>query len=101
MVVGSSGAVRWVAAGYGTVPVACHLERVAARGRRRPSRYTPVARPAGRRDRHARASRGGLSSMAEHRIVAPKVTGSSPVGHPNSTHDFAALGGTEMPGVSG
>ncbi len=29
------------------------------------------------------SDRGGLSSMAEHRIVAPKVTGSSPVGHPN------------------
>ncbi len=34
--------------------------------------------------RHGERLRGGLSSMAEHRIVAPKVTGSSPVGHPNS-----------------
>ena len=33
--------------------------------------------------------RGGLSSMAEHRIVAPKVTGSSPVGHPNTSPDHA------------
>ena len=57
-------------------------------GVRRPSRYTPVARsPAARpRRRTLRRStrRGGLSSMAEHRIVAPKVTGSSPVGHPIS-----------------
>ena len=27
---------------------------------------------------------GGLSSTAEHRIVAPKVTGSKPVGHPTT-----------------
>ena len=26
-----------------------------------------------------------LAQLAEHRIVAPKVTGSSPVGHPNIT----------------
>ena len=31
-----------------------------------------------------RDSCGGLSSMAEHRIVAPKVTGSTPVGHPST-----------------
>ena len=53
-------------------------------GRRAASGYTPVRSPASRWDRHARASRGGLSSMAEHRIVAPKVTGSTPVGHPTS-----------------
>ena len=33
---------------------------------------------------HGERLRGGLSSTAEHRIVAPKVTGSKPVGHPNS-----------------
>ena len=37
--------------------------------------------------------RGGLSSMAEHRIVAPKVAGSSPVGHPNTTHESPAWTG--------
>ena len=57
-------------------------------GRVHASGYTPVARPASRWDRHARAPRGGLSSMAEHRIVAPKVTGSSPVGHPTSWHEL-------------
>src|SRR5688572_27307996 len=35
---------------------------------------------------------GGLSSMAEHRIVAPKVTGSSPVGHPNLPGNATADG---------
>jgi hypothetical protein len=28
-----------------------------------------------------------LAQSAEHRIVAPKVTGSSPVGHPTFTHE--------------
>ena len=47
--------------------------------------YTPP-RPMGRRAPRARqpGHLGGLSSMAEHRIVAPKVAGSSPVGHPKS-----------------
>jgi hypothetical protein len=41
-------------------------------------------RPMGRRAprTHLPGHLGGLSSMAEHRIVAPKVAGSSPVGHP-------------------
>ena len=37
-----------------------------------------------------RASVVALAQPAEHRIVAPKVTGSSPVGHPNHTIKFAA-----------
>jgi hypothetical protein len=49
------------------------------------SRYTAVARAAGDQlAGHGECFRGGLSSTAEHRIVAPKVTGSKPVGHPNS-----------------
>lgn len=46
--------------------------------------------------RHGRPRRGGLSSMAEHRIVAPKVTGSSPVGHP-SLHRRSAARGRSAP----
>ena len=46
--------------------------------------YTAVARAAGDMAGHGECLRGGLSSTAEHRIVAPKVTGSKPVGHPNS-----------------
>jgi hypothetical protein len=64
-----------------------------------------VARRAGCRSRSASTVRhsarlprrhGGLSSMAEHRIVAPKVTGSTPVGHPSSCGPFNLPG--EPPG---
>jgi hypothetical protein len=49
------------------------------------SGYTAVARAAGDQlAGNGERLRGGLSSTAEHRIVAPKVTGSKPVGHPNS-----------------
>ena len=34
------------------------------------------------------------------RIVAPKVTGSSPVGHPTFTHGLAALAGNERQGLA-
>ena len=56
-------------------------------GRSEPSRYTPVARSPGGATTAPRT--GGrraavaLAQQAEHRIVAPKVTGSKPVGHPN------------------
>jgi hypothetical protein len=59
----------------------------ASRRRRRAdgSGYTAVARAAGDQlAGHGERLGGGLSSTAEHRIVAPKVTGSKPVGHPNS-----------------
>lgn len=41
----------------------------------------------------ARGSRGGLSSMVEHRIVAPKVMGSKPIGHPTTRTIWAACSG--------
>ncbi len=63
--------------------------RPAARRRRPAPARGPVhsPRPMGRRSPRTRppGHLGGLSSMAEHRIVAPKVAGSSPVGHPNSS----------------
>jgi hypothetical protein len=37
-----------------------------------------------------------LAQLAEHRIVAPKVTGSSPVGHPTMSRTILTLcGGRE------
>ena len=52
-----------------------------------PSRYTPVARsPSGATTAPRTGGRRAavaLAQQAEHRIVAPKVTGSKPVGHPN------------------
>jgi hypothetical protein len=45
-----------------------------------------------------------LAQLAEHRIVAPKVTGSSPVGHPNSLHTPPGPGppdGPRIPARSG
>src|SRR4051794_40805274 len=68
-------------------------------GTDREDRYTAVARvAAGKAVATTSVFRGGLSSTAEHRIVAPKVTGSKPVGHPNSPlvseqHGLAATGG--------
>jgi hypothetical protein len=36
-----------------------------------------------------------LAQLAEHRIVAPKVTGSSPVGHPNPLRESLAATGAK------
>ena len=40
---------------------------------------------------HARCAAVALAQPAEHRIVAPKVTGSSPVGHPTASADYEAV----------
>jgi hypothetical protein len=70
---------------FGARIVATRPRQPAPRRSANGSGYTAVARAA--RDDvagHGERLRGGLSSTAEHRIVAPKVTGSKPVGHPNS-----------------
>jgi hypothetical protein len=41
-----------------------------------------------------------LAQSAEHRIVAPKVTGSSPVGHPTTPHERPARGGVQRQGAA-
>ena len=65
---GSSGGAWRPAGAWSSAPRPVYCRRSWGLGR------LPAART---------APRGGLSSTAEHRIVAPKVTGSKPVGHPN------------------